>query len=196
MVLLTSLLVIHGMLTVRIVVLGVRVGIVCRVRIGVVRVVGGGRGGVIVMLLVGIGVVRRRRRRGGVVSGRCHRRHLLIRTALGHRLGGRLHRDAIRGIFLHLLVEARLVLLGHLLELGLVLGGERPPALAEDDTHVDELYTGVLLHDFGAHVEGEEDEGASCTLGLLGVLVLLHVLLVQAAVLNKVPRGVVPGGRG
>ena len=184
MVLLTSLLVIHGMLTVRIVVLGVGVGIVCRVRIGVVRVVGCGRGGVVVMLLVGIGVVRRRRRGGGVVGGRCHRRHLLVRAALGHGLGGRLNRDAIRGVFLHLLVEARLVLLGHLLELRLVIGGEGPPALAEDYTHVNELYTGVLFHDLGAHVEGEEDKGASCTLGLLGILVLLHVLLVQAAVLD------------
>ena len=55
---------------------------------------------------------------------------------------------------------------------------------AEDYTHVNELYTGVLLHDLGAHVEGEEDKGASCTLGLLGILVLLHVLLVQAAVLD------------
>jgi hypothetical protein len=190
---LRALLIVHGMLAVRIIVLGIGIGIVCRVRIGIIRMVCGGRGGVIVMLLVGIGVVGRCGSGGRrVVGGRGG--NLLVSTALG--LGGWLDRDASGGVLLHLFVESLLVLLSHLLVLRLVFRGEGAPPLAEDDPHVDELDTGVFLHHLGAHVEGEKDERATSALRLFGVLVLLHVLLVQPAVLNEVSRGVVSGGRG
>merc|ERR1719401_2064870 len=101
---------------------------------------------------------------------------------------------ATRAVLLHLPVEPRLVLGRLILVLLLLLRGEGPPALAEHYPHVDELDPRVLSHYLGAHVESEEDEGSASALRLVRIPGLLHVLLVEAAVLHEVAGGIVAGG--
>mmetsp|Transcript_42088 Transcript_42088/g.88398 ORF Transcript_42088/g.88398 Transcript_42088/m.88398 type:complete len:283 (+) Transcript_42088:70-918(+) len=191
MVLLTTLLVVHCMLPVRIGMLGIGVGIIRSIGIGIISVMRRSCS-VIVMLLMRIGMVRR-------MGCRCGGVRRLVRVSLAVVLGydwrGGLGRDPLRGILLHFLVKPLLVLLCHLLVLRLLARGEGSPALAKDNAHVDELDAGVFLHDLGTHVEGEEYEGAAGAFGLLGVLVLFHVFFVKAAILDKVTCGVVAGGR-
>mmetsp|Transcript_3312 Transcript_3312/g.6227 ORF Transcript_3312/g.6227 Transcript_3312/m.6227 type:complete len:265 (+) Transcript_3312:116-910(+) len=185
MILLGTLLIVHCMLPIWVGML-IRICIISSIWICIVRVMRSGRG-MIVVLLMGIGMIRRMRCR----SGSCCLLRIPRDAVVGHNRRRRLCSNALGGILLHLLIEALLVFLCHLLILLLVCDGESTPALTKNDTHVNKLDSRVLLHDLGAHVECEEDEGSTGTLGLFGILVLLHVFFVEAAVLHEVSSGVV-----
>mmetsp|Transcript_36257 Transcript_36257/g.65286 ORF Transcript_36257/g.65286 Transcript_36257/m.65286 type:complete len:219 (-) Transcript_36257:881-1537(-) len=180
------------MLSIWIGMLGIGIRIISSIGIGgsIVSMMRGSCG-MIIMLLMRIRMIRgmsRRRRMRHLVTIGCT-------VILGYNRRGGLGRKAFGGILLHLLIEPLLVILRHLLVLLLIGRGEGAPALAKDDAHVNEFDAGVLLHDLGTHVEGEEDKGSTGAFGLTGVLVFLHVLLVETAVLHEVSGGVVSGGR-
>mmetsp|Transcript_19900 Transcript_19900/g.41882 ORF Transcript_19900/g.41882 Transcript_19900/m.41882 type:complete len:234 (+) Transcript_19900:92-793(+) len=90
------------------------------------------------------------------------------------RLG--LRRQLLSIVSSHFLVEPLLIVVCQIFVLLLVLGGERPPALAHDVSHFSEFHLRSLFHYFGTLIEGKEDVRPTCALGCIGIFVLLGIL--------------------
>ena len=87
--------------------------------------------------------------------------------------GGRDARRLVSVVHRHFLLESFLVVICQILVILLILGRQRPPPFAHDMSQLGELHFGVLGHNLGTRVEGEEDVGPACTLGSIGILLLL-----------------------
>mmetsp|Transcript_19045 Transcript_19045/g.29782 ORF Transcript_19045/g.29782 Transcript_19045/m.29782 type:complete len:324 (-) Transcript_19045:269-1240(-) len=118
---------------------------------------------------------------------------LIVRTLINHillRLG-----LLVRRIHLHFFIESLLIFLRQILILLLFLIGQGTPTFSKNGAHFYEFDSREFSHDVGTFIECEEDEGSTCTFGLLGVLYFLHVLFVEATVFDEISSGIVSGRR-